>query len=266
MDSITQDDIISSDKYLSLESDNITYIKTDLLHSNLNSMFWRNKQHYMRSSKIWITGHSDYSIDTNTFNKYQHNCDYWFSINKDSSNPKLFSLPLGITNFTNESHLHPIYGNTQIMIDVMSQPKTITNLIYLNFNINTYPLERQICYDLFYDKPYVTIGNINNTLEGRKLFLQEIRNHKFVLCPRGNGIDTHRLWETLYMGSIPIVKKCIAMNDFNDLPILFINDWSEVNNTEYLEIKYNEIMSHSWNFNKLKFSYWKNIILKYANS
>lgn len=30
-------------------------------------------------------------------------------------------------------------------------------------------------------------------------------NYQFVFCPRGNGIDTHRFWETLYRGSIPVV-------------------------------------------------------------
>jgi hypothetical protein len=29
---------------------------------------------------------------------------------------------------------------------------------------------------------------------------------KFIACPRGNGTDTHRFWETLYRGSIPVVK------------------------------------------------------------
>lgn len=29
--------------------------------------------------------------------------------------------------------------------------------------------------------------------------------YKFVLCPGGNGIDTHRVWETIYRGSLPIV-------------------------------------------------------------
>ena len=29
--------------------------------------------------------------------------------------------------------------------------------------------------------------------------------YKYVLCPSGNGVDTHRIWETIYRGSIPIV-------------------------------------------------------------
>lgn len=266
MNNITKDEIITTDKYLNLVSNNIYYIKTDLLYNNLNSMIWRNNIHTLKSSKVWITGHSDYPINNTLFNKYQNNCDYWFTVNNEVDNKKIKSLPLGITNFTNETELHPIFGNNDIMLEVMALPKEYTNLVYLNFNINTHTHERQQCYNVFHNKKYVTVGKIENTLEGRKKYLKEIRNHKFVLCPRGGGIDTHRLWETLYMDSIPIVKKCFAMNDFYDLPILFIDDWSEIENADFLERKYEEITSKTWNMEKLKFSYWKNLIINTANT
>ena len=32
-------------------------------------------------------------------------------------------------------------------------------------------------------------------------------NYMFVICPEGNGIDTHRMWEALYLRTIPIIKK-----------------------------------------------------------
>jgi hypothetical protein len=229
----------------------------------MNSIIWRNNIHTLRPSNIWITGHSDYSIDTDIYNKYQHNCNIWYAVNKNVDNEKVKALPLGITNYTNESELHPIYGNVDIMLEVMAQPKEIKNLVYLNFNINTFPSERQRCYDYFKDKTYVTKGIIENTLDGRKKFLQEVREHKFVLCPRGNGIDTHRLWETLYMGSIPIVKKHLAMDEFVDLPILFIDDWTDISNETFLESKYIEIVNKKWNMDKLKFSYWKDTITKH---
>ncbi len=263
---IEKDEIICTDKYLSLVSENIAYIKTDILHHNCNNIIWRDNFHSMRIAKIWITGHSDYPITKDMFNRYNNNCDIWFAINKDIENKKIHSLPLGITNYTNETDLHPIYGDLDIMCKVMMEPHDIKHLIYLNFNINTYPSERQRCYEYFSNKSYVTIGKIENTLEGRTNYLREIRKHKFVLCPRGNGIDTHRLWETLYMGSIPIVKRCPAMNEFIDLPILFIDDWSDIIDENFLETKYTEITSKSWNLDKLKFSYWKKIITEISNN
>ena len=247
---LTKEDIITSDKYLEAFPSN--YFKTDCIVHN-SSMWWRNKlvSPPPKNSNLIISGHSDYGITDKEFEYF--NPSVWYTINKQSD--KVFGLPLGITNNTQESSLHPIYGNVDSMIHVMNEPKQDKNLVYMNFNISTYPQERQQVFNLFQDKEWVTKGMIENTMEGRTRFLQEIRNHTFVLCPRGNGVDTHRLWETLYMGSIPIVKKDIALKDFEDLPICFIDSWTEIT-PEFLVEQKQRILSKSWNIQKLKVSYW----------
>ena len=47
-------------------------------------------------------------------------------------------------------------------------------------------------------------------------------------APWGNGIDTHRFWEALYLGSCPITVKHKNYSDFKNLPN-FLNDYSELN-------------------------------------
>ncbi len=49
-----------------------------------------------------------------------------------------------------------------------------------------------------------------------------MRRYKFVACPRGNGIDTHRFWEVLYRGGVPIVKKSNWSQSLSYLKIPFI--------------------------------------------
>jgi hypothetical protein len=219
-------------------------------------MNWRGDLHEVKPGFIWVSGHSDYSIEKELYFKYNSKCKYWFTVNKNFKADALFALPLGVTNNTNESDLHPIYGNTDIMIEVMNKSREIQNLVYMNFNIDTFPEGRRECYNIFKDKNWVTLGAIENTVEGRRRFLNDIRNHKFVICPRGNGIDTHRLWETLYMGSFPIVLNCVALEEFTDLPILFIDSWNQINES-MLEEKFIEMMTKTWNMEKLKFSYWE---------
>jgi hypothetical protein len=68
-------------------------------------------------------------------------------------------------------------------------------------------------------------------------------------------VDTHRLWETLYMGSIPIVQDDIVHRDWNDLPILFVKDWTDVTEERLLNTAV-EFASRDWNWSKLKASYW----------
>lgn len=60
-------------------------------------------------------------------------------------------------------------------------------------------------------------------------FLSEIRDHKFVVCPKGHGFDTHRIWETLYMRRVPIMLDHpyfrVLLKGF---PILFVDNWEEI--------------------------------------
>ncbi len=51
--------------------------------------------------------------------------------------------------------------------------------------------------------------------------------YQFIACPRGNGTDTHRFWETLYRGSIPVVKKSAwseSIKEF-DVPMIQLESW-----------------------------------------
>jgi hypothetical protein len=58
----------------------------------------------------------------------------------------------------------------------------------------------------------------------RKLVLRS----KYVLSPPGNGPDCHRTWESIYLGAIPIVWKSAWPNFRYQLPVLSIEDWSQL--------------------------------------
>ena len=145
------------------------------------------------------------------------------------------------------------------MIKVNNQNIDKSNLAYINFNISNYPNERQFIFDKFKNESWIKIGNVENSIDGRTNFLRDIKSSKFIFCPRGNGIDTHRLWESLYMGSIPIVKYENTHHLLTDLPILFIKDWNEINE-DFLNDKYIEIINKEWNLSKLKIRYWIDFI------
>ena len=249
------DDIITTDGYLSFcNINNICYIKTDFFY--IGSQFkWRGEIHPKYVDKVCVIGHSDYPIVAEISNRF----DKIFCINKDSLSENTYGLPLGITNDCDDSPLHKIYGNKEIMIKVNNQNIDKSNLAYINFNISNYPNERQFIFDKFKNESWIKIGNVENSIDGRTNFLRDIKSSKFVFCPRGNGIDTHRLWESLYMGSIPIVKYENTHHLLTDLPILFIKDWNEINE-DFLNDKYIEIINKEWNLSKLKIRYWIDFI------
>lgn len=261
--SYTSDDIITSDKYLAISQKEdlrhqITYIKTDVFYYN-SQIEWRGKLHpsinELKKNNV-IVGHSDYEV--NNYIVDSHSFKKWFCINHNCTRNNVYSLPLGITNNTNESTDHIIFGNTDIMMEVNAMKVERQHLVYLNVSPTTHP-ERRYVLEVFNDKDYVYKRKLVKTLEDRRQFLIDIKSSKFVLCPRGNGIDTHRLWETLYMGSIPIVRRELMYEQHTDLPILIVDNWNDVTE-EFLEAKYDEIMSKEWNLDKLKIGYWEDFI------
>jgi len=49
--------------------------------------------------------------------------------------------------------------------------------------------------------------------------------------PPGNGIDTHRVWETLLVGGIPIVEKNDLYTEFTrqGVPLIMLDNWEIIN-------------------------------------
>jgi hypothetical protein len=112
------------------------------------------------------------------------------------------------------------------------------------------------------------MGTPTDSHNGRCEFLRAIRNHKFVACPRGNGVDTHRMWETLYMGSIPIVRRCESVAQWEDLPVCYIDSWDLITGPgapEFLEAEYDRIRKMpTSSLKKSRFSYWASEIMRVA--
>jgi hypothetical protein len=266
-----REDFLTQDKYLAFAEQNrdwIQYVKTDSL---FYSFPWRNGQHvpqYTPQKPIVISGHSDFAIKQEYLSKIlQEPVKVWFGINTDCEDPNVYTLPHGLTNDCNDSERHPILGNQDIFCEVLSSEKVPKHLVYMNFNVTTdkrtpNPV-RQHLWTTFSELPFVykrecTDANIN--LVDRKQYLQDLYDSQFVLCPQGNGIDTVRLWESLYCRAIPIVQRHRALRQFEDLPILWIDKWEEVRNKEFLESEYDRIMNSDWNLEKLKIMYWTNLI------
>ena len=59
-------------------------------------------------------------------------------------------------------------------------------------------------------------------------YRDDIEKYKYVLCPPGNGIQTHRLWEAMYFGSIPVVKDSILYKSFKKLNIIFVDNFKNI--------------------------------------
>ena len=79
--------------------------------------------------------------------------------------------------------------------------------------------------------------------------------YTFVLSPFGVGQDCHRTWEALCLGCIPILKAPNFKKMFENLPVLIVNEWSDITQ-ELLDKTIQEFQSHEFNYEKLTLQYW----------
>ena len=83
----------------------------------------------------------------------------------------------------------------------------------------------------------------------------DLANHKFAISPPGNAVDCHRVWECLYLRTIPIVIDSIHMREFEELPIIIVKEWNNIS-YNFLQEKYEEFESKKFDLSKMKMSYW----------
>lgn len=178
----------------------------------------------------------------------------WFGQNNDTHfHSKFYPIPIGIAD------QHWPHGNPHILNTVRSQIPSIRKnmLVYINFLNSTNRRIRDEVERIFSEKNFCYRGQRKSWHD----YLIDIAQSKFVISPHGNGLDCHRTWEALLMGSIPIVKTSSLDSLYEDLPVVIIKEWQEVTE-DFLNKKYEEMMLKSYKKEKIFAEYWINLILK----
>jgi len=198
------DELFIAQKRIFVKTDDIQHFY-ERFHNNLQD-------------KIIITHNSDHEISREGFGQhikkvkkqYSQNCLF---TDTDDECAKLVPIPIGIEN--RMWFDHDIFHRVRKHQDI---PKT--KGVYFFFSIGTHP-SRQHCYNALKDKLEF------NQIRSREDYFVELKRHKYAICPRGNGLDTHRLWECLYLDVIPIMLKADSVN-IGNLPIIYMDTWSDL--------------------------------------
>lgn len=194
---------------------------------------------------VLLTHNSDYNIIDNQI--YRYICNHpkiikWYAQNVMFKHSKLELVPIG---FANEQYNH---GKSKIIMNTLNNLNNIKKIndIYFYFTINTNYTKRYECYDKL--KNYFLLSEKKTEEE----YFDYLASFKFAICPEGNGIDTHRLWECFYFKVIPIVLNNTFINIVKDkykLPMIILNDWSELIG---MELNYQDFDNSILDFNLLK--------------
>jgi hypothetical protein len=192
----------------------------------------------------------------------------WFSKNVAIQHSKLKGIPLGpkwqwsSTAFYGEN----ISGHLQLYKENYMKPQDAflhkEKLLYINMDITTTraplfkahtDMRKNILIDLV-DKGFTVTPPTN--IKG---YINDLKAHKFCVSPPGRGIDSHRTWEALMVGTIPICLSSPLDYIYSQLPVLIIKDYSVITE-KYLLEQYDLIKERDYDFTLLYGDYWKNLI------
>ena len=99
-------------------------------------------------------------------------------------------------------------------------------------------------------------NGIHNIMIDETVYFSQLPRYKFIVAPSGSGIDSHRYYEALIAGCIPIMEFNEQVQEkYEGLPILYTNDYSEIN-SGYLCQKYEEMKDIQYDFRKLFLAYY----------
>jgi hypothetical protein len=240
---------------------NTIYICTDALKNFIDNYLWKIQHEF-----TIITGDSDASINAKNIEQYDAilNSKYvkhWFAQNSSLTTEKITQIPIGldyhtayekpgiwtltsITPLTQELNLRKIFQDSK-------ETQNRIPLAYCNWQHAINRGDRQECINnidksiCFFEKNHIPRAS---TWKRQSEFL-------FIISPMGEGFDCHRTWEAIALGCIPIVKTGPIDNLFNDLPVLIVDRWSDVN-INNLSKAANDILNKSYDFSPLFMKYW----------
>jgi hypothetical protein len=235
-----------------LETSHIKQYKKIFIYTHFLMDFFNKFYDHLSDDTIIISHNSDHCVD-DTFIKYLegNKISKWYCQNRLVSHPKLISLPIGLANSQWQ------HGDQQLIKSVRNTSILKNNLVFKNFDCSTNINARRLCDE---------ITSHNNIMMSQRTsnlqYWTNIANSVFVISPPGNGIDCHRIWECLYLKSMPIVLKHEALEQFKHLPIIFVDSWEEVTQ-QFLIDSIPKKHDHNKMFNNidmLDINYWKKIL------
>ena len=251
----------------------------------------------IRTKFVLVTGDSDYSITANsdfiTANSDyipansgsitadsdyipvpSHDFDFisdprllaWFSQNLVSSkpHPKVKFLPIGLDYHT--------MANNDMYWGAKTSPKTQEDELFavakksrpfferIPFAYTTFhfAIHRGSRWQAYHEIPKDLVYYEPNQITRLESWTRQIE-YAFVLSPPGEGLDCHRTWEALCLGCIPIVCIPNFKQLFEDLPILMVDNWSQIT-VELLQTTIEQFREKVFNYDKLTLNYWTNRI------
>ena len=244
-------------KIASVKPEDENYVNTLMSRSDLLELC----STFTQMKFIIFTNLEDTPIDNHIVNKIPPNVLCISAVNAITNGNKIIPAPYGVQRRMSPSDDRIEQLKEWMEHDAIDNPP---NLLYVSHNEGSNP-ERVGIKSLFYDKPWSAVDNERVPYH---MFLSNLSNSKFMICPIGNAIDCHRNWEVLYMKRVPVMKRYPYLEKlFENYPVLFVDKYSDV--TEELLVANDYLFQQALEMNLSDLTlpkFFDNIVNRYVNT
>ena len=209
------------------------------------------------NGRLLVLGKSDLELNDDLLQFFSELDVCIFGNNLNTHDPRAYYMPMGRDFRGRECHS-------------IAPCREKKRLVYCNFSLNTHSV-RPGLWEMLEGQDFVCtehMGSYQNYELTHRQFYRKLGEAKFCVAPRGNAIETFRMWDSLYAGTIPIVvREAVFHRQLEDLPVLFLDSCEQFSELSegYLEDVYSEMLLRDWNYEKLRLNYWKTQMLEAAS-
>ena len=234
---------------------------------------WENILNIPTRHTVLVVGHSDNKLGAETVEQIMDTSpiEHIFATNLSDDiigRPGVHDLPLGIPNDEKQSRTHIIQADASLLRKAWHRgkpPIASSHLaLYANFSIRNNPPERRAAWEAAESAPGARLGKFELSRRGRLRDLTSMKNSGLVVCPPGGGMDTHRFWEALLVGAIPVTltsdHSARVARSLN-LPVLTVNSWEDLASRDFLIQAAVNISGRAWDYSPLTSQFWLKKIL-----
>lgn len=242
--------ISENSEFTGLKLKNLEIKNGDIVFCNSSylSLFFKYLERLNKITSITlITSQSDFSVTKKVFINKPESVTRWFAVNVAYKDSCLIPIPLGLAN-----NYSPKNVRINDLVNFKFEKVKKVNKLYVNLRKSTNYKERENIENIFRNKEWVVIKEPNLSIDD---YISDLNKYKFIFCPWGNGFDTHRIWEALYCGSIPITKSHVGLS-FGSLPIISFENFNNLS----IEKLITESNKKDYNFEPLNLKYWNQLI------
>jgi hypothetical protein len=199
--------------------------KVDKLLANLKDL--REKPRF----KAVYLGDSDIPASDTNLNALLEFTEKVYCVNlPENLGPRILALPLGLENKSYGGGGLTSHYRRKVVYEVSLRPLSV--LMAWNDETNTRERtdariqlrESPLVYEVNKRVPFQVLGKL-------------IRKSLLIPCPIGNGIDTHRFWEAIYLGALPVVRERDELFFEFRVPRFVISNWSDLSRLSRLDIE-----------------------------